>query len=131
MNDEDNKLVEERRQKLSALRARGNPYPNDFRKQDFAQALHSRHGERTKEDLEKSRPPAAVAGRMMLKRVMGKASFATLQDATGRIQVYVVNDLENYEDFKHWDLGDIVGVEGELFKTMKGELTIHARKIRL
>jgi lysyl-tRNA synthetase class 2 len=131
VNDEDNKLVEERRQKLSALRARGNPYPNDFRRQDFAQALHSRHGELAKEDLESSRPEAAVAGRMMLKRVMGKASFATLQDATGRIQVYVVNNLENYEDFKHWDLGDIVGVEGDLFKTMKGELTVHARKIRL
>ena len=67
---------------------------------------------------------------MMLKRVMGKASFATLQDSSGRIQAYVTQDVPGYEDFKHWDLGDIVGVEGMLFKTMKGELTINARKLR-
>ena len=68
---------------------------------------------------------------MMLKRVMGKASFATLQDVSGRIQVYVTQDVPGYEDFKHWDLGDIVGVEGQLFKTKNGELTVHATKIRL
>jgi lysyl-tRNA synthetase class 2 len=68
---------------------------------------------------------------MMLKRVMGKASFATLQDGTGRIQIYVSNEIEGYEAFKHWDLGDIVGVEGHLFKTMKGELTVHARRIAM
>jgi lysyl-tRNA synthetase class 2 len=77
---------------------------------------------------------AVVAGRMMLKRVMGKASFATLQDGSGRIQVYVTSDVtgsEAHEQFKHWDLGDIVGVEGTLFKTQKGELTVHASAIRL
>jgi lysyl-tRNA synthetase class 2 len=68
---------------------------------------------------------------MMLKRVMGKASFATLQDGSGRIQLYIVAELANYEDFKHWDLGDILGVEGHLFKTMKGELTVHASSVRL
>ena len=68
---------------------------------------------------------------MLLKRVMGKASFATLQDGTGRLQAYITQDLAGYEDFKHWDLGDIVGVEGHLFKTMKGELTVHATAIRL
>src|SRR5256885_3460944 len=68
---------------------------------------------------------------MVLKRVMGKASFATLQDGSGRIQIYVSNEIENYEAFKHWDLGDIVGVEGTLFRTMKGELTVHARSVRL
>ncbi|HYX66548.1 MAG TPA: amino acid--tRNA ligase-related protein, partial [Burkholderiales bacterium] len=131
MNDEDNKLIEERRQKLAALRANGVAFPNDFRKRDSAVDLHVRFGESGKEALEQEKPPTAVAGRMMLKRVMGKASFATLQDGTGRIQIYVVNELPNYEDFKHWDLGDIVGVEGHLFKTMKGELTVHATKIRL
>jgi len=68
---------------------------------------------------------------MVLKRVMGKASFATLQDGTGRIQIYVSQEVANYEDFKHWDLGDIVGVQGRVFKTMKGELTVHAEKIVL
>ena len=68
---------------------------------------------------------------MMLKRVMGKASFATLQDGSGRIQAYITQDVPGYEDFKHWDLGDIVGVEGHLFKTMKGELTVHATRIAL
>jgi lysyl-tRNA synthetase, class II len=129
--EEENKLVEERREKLKALRARGSAYPNDFRKNDLADALHRRWAEKSKEELEKQKPSATVAGRMMLKRVMGKASFATLQDGTGRIQVYVTQELPGYEDFKHWDLGDIVGVEGHLFKTMKGELTIHAGRIVL
>src|ERR1700674_403160 len=128
---DDNKLVEERREKLKALRAKGNAYPNDFRKKDLAFQLANLHGEKTKEQLEKEKIPAVVAGRMMLKRVMGKASFATLQDGTGRIQIYISNEVKNYEDFKHWDLGDLVGVEGHLFKTMKGELTIHAQKISL
>jgi lysyl-tRNA synthetase class 2 len=129
--EEDNKLVEERREKLKALRAKGNAYPNDFRRRDLAGALHASFGGNTKEELQKTLPPAAVAGRMVLKRVMGKASFATLQDGSGRIQVYITGDLPGYEDFKHWDLGDIVGVEGHVFKTMKGELTVHARSIRL
>ena len=131
MEQEDNKLVEERREKLKALRAAGPAFPNDWRRADLAGDLARRYGDRTKEELEKTRVTAKVAGRMMLKRVMGKASFATLQDATGRIQIYVVNELKNYEEFKHWDLGDIVGVEGHLFKTMKGELTVHASAIRL
>jgi lysyl-tRNA synthetase class 2 len=129
--EEDNKLVEERREKLKALRAAGNAYPNDFRKKDLAAALHESFSQKTKEELEKPKPSAAVAGRMVLKRVMGKASFATLQDGSGRIQIYVTGDLPGYEDFKRWDLGDIVGVEGHLFKTMKGELTVHANGIRL
>jgi lysyl-tRNA synthetase class 2 len=131
MEAEDNKLVEERREKLRALRAAGVAFPNDFRRRDLAGALLAAHGDKGKEALEQSRAEAGVAGRMMLKRVMGKASFATLQDATGRIQVYVTQDVPGYEDFKHWDLGDILGVEGHLFKTMKGELTIHAKSIRL
>ena len=131
MENEENKLVEERREKLKALRAKGIAYPNDFRRKDFSHALHSQWGEKSKEDLEKQKPQTVVAGRMMLKRVMGKASFATLQDGTGRIQAYITQDVPGYEDFKHWDLGDLLGVEGHLFKTMKGELTVHATKIRL
>jgi lysyl-tRNA synthetase class 2 len=131
MEQEENKLVEERREKLKALRARGNAYPNDFRRKDFSGALHSQWGEKSKEELEKQKAPATVAGRMVLKRVMGKASFATLQDGAGRIQAYITQEVPGYEDFKHWDLGDLVGVEGHVFKTMKGELTVHASKIHL
>ena len=132
--EEENKLVEERREKLAALRAKGGAYPNDFRKKDLAVELQRSFSQKTKEELEQAKPLAAVAGRMVLKRVMGKASFATLQDGSGRIQVYVSNDVtggQSHESFKHWDLGDIVGVEGHVFKTMKGELTVHASAIRL
>jgi lysyl-tRNA synthetase class 2 len=131
MDDNDNKLIEERREKLRALRAKGVAYPNDWHREHLAADLHRGFGQRSKEELEKAAAPARVAGRMMLKRVMGKASFATLQDGSGRIQVYITQEVSGYEDFKHWDLGDIVGVEGHLFKTMKGELTVHAKKIAL
>ena len=129
--EEENKLVEERREKLKSLRAAGQAYPNDFRRKDSALELHQRYGALSKELLEAQKPSAVVAGRMMLKRVMGKASFATLQDGSGRIQVYLTQDAPGYEAFKHWDLGDIVGAEGTVFKTMKGELTVNARAIRL
>jgi lysyl-tRNA synthetase class 2 len=132
--EEENKLIEERREKLTALRAAGVAYPNDFRRRDFASQLLKSHVEKTREELEKNPVSASVAGRMMLKRVMGKASFATLQDGSGRIQIYVSNDLtgeKSHDEFKHWDLGDILGVEGTLFKTNKGELTVQAKKIRL
>jgi len=130
-NNDDNKLIDERREKLKALRAKGVAYPNDFRRKDLAGDLAAKFSSKTKEELEKAKTPASVAGRMMLKRVMGKASFATLQDGTGKIQIYVSNEVENYEAFKHWDLGDLLGIEGFLFKTMKGELTVHAQKISL
>src|SRR3954464_11909010 len=129
--EEENKLIEERRDKLKALRSQGIAFPNDFRRKDFSGDLAARFGQKSKEELEKDKPPATVAGRMVLKRVMGKASFATLQDGSGRIQIYVSNEIENYDAFKHWDLGDIVGVEGWLFRTMKGELTVHAKSLRL
>ena len=131
MEQEENKLIEERREKLKALRAAGQAYPNDFRRKDVAAALHERFSGLSKEDLEQQKPAATVAGRMVLKRVMGKASFATLQDGSGRIQLYVTQDTPGYEAFKHWDLGDIVGAEGAVFKTMKGELTVNAKKVRL
>jgi lysyl-tRNA synthetase, class II len=132
--EDSNKLIEERREKLKALRAAGQAYPNDFRRQDAAAELHERYGALSKEQLEAQKPSAVVAGRMMLKRVMGKASFATLQDGSGRLQVYVTNDgtgADAHEQFKHWDLGDIVGAEGTVFKTMKGELTVNAKRLRL
>ena len=132
--EEENKLIEERREKLKVLRAEGIAYPNDFRRGDFSASLFRAHGEKTKEDLEKEKIPATVAGRMVLKRVMGKASFATLQDQSGRIQLYISNDAtgtDTHERFKHWDLGDIVGASGTLFKTKTGELTVQASSLRL
>ncbi|HKX37122.1 MAG TPA: lysine--tRNA ligase [Burkholderiales bacterium] len=132
--EEDNKLVEERREKLKALRAQGQAFPNDWRPAQHAADLARRYGALDKAALEKEGAKVCIAGRMMLKRVMGKASFATLQDATGRLQVYVANDIAGeaaHEAFKHWDLGDFVGVEGTLFKTNKGELTVNARTLRL
>jgi lysyl-tRNA synthetase class 2 len=132
--EEDNKLIEERREKLKALRAAGIAYPNDFRRRDLASKLIESHAEKTKEALEKSAVAVSIAGRMMLKRPMGKVTFATLQDGSARIQIYVSNDVtgeKRHEEFKHWDLGDIVGVEGTLFKTNKGELTVQAKKTRL
>jgi lysyl-tRNA synthetase class 2 len=132
--EEENKLVEERREKLKALRAQGIAFPNDFRRSDFSGVLLKSHGGKTREDLEKEKIPATVAGRMVLKRVMGKASFATLQDQSGRIQLYIQNDAVGaavHDAFKHWDLGDIVGASGSLFKTKTGELTLQVSALRL
>jgi lysyl-tRNA synthetase class 2 len=132
--EEENKLVEERREKLKALRAQGIAFPNDFRRKDLSSSLHEKYDAKSKEDLDPLKIAATVAGRMVLKRVMGKASFATLQDQTGRIQLYISDDLttkEKHQEFKHWDLGDIVGASGTLFKTKTGELTIQASALRL
>jgi lysyl-tRNA synthetase class 2 len=132
--EEENKLVEERREKLRTLRARGIAFPNDFRRTNLSSELHEKYSAKTKEELEPLKVRATVAGRMVLKRVMGKASFATLQDQSGRIQLYISDDLitkENHQEFKHWDLGDIVGASGTLFKTKTGELTIQAGALRL
>ena len=127
--EDDNKLVDERREKLKALRAAGVAFPNDFRRKDLSVDLLRRFGEKNKQNLEREKPATSVAGRMMLKRPMGKVTFATLQDGAGRIQIYVSSDVtgeKQHEEFKHWDLGDIVGVEGTLFRTNKGELTVQA-----
>ena len=131
---DENRIIAERRKKLAALRVRGPAFPNDFERLNLAAKLDEAYGEAEPEKLQELKPAAVVAGRIMLKRVMGKASFITIQDLSGRIQVYVARDAvgaEVYEDFKHWDIGDIVGVEGHLFKTRTGELTIHAESIRL
>ena len=136
---DENQLIAERRDKLSAMRARqaqGGPvaFPNDFKPAHHADALHTAHGGKTAETLVEEKHTVRIAGRMVLKRVMGKASFATLQDSTGRLQVYVKGEeigVDIYDDFKHWDLGDIVGAEGHVFKTKTGELSVHVTSIRM
>ena len=136
---DENQVIAERREKLKALREaqkQGGPvaFPNDFKPTDHAQSLLEAHGTKEAQQIEAEGQSACIAGRMMLKRVMGKASFATLQDATGRLQIYVTRDSVGealYTDFKHWDLGDIVGCEGTLFKTRTGELSIHVTQLRL
>ena len=136
---DENQLIAERRDKLSAMRARqaqGGPvaFPNDFKPSHHADALHTAHGGKTAETLVEEKHTVRIAGRMVLKRVMGKASFATLQDSTGRMQVYVKGEeigVAIYDDFKHWDLGDIVGAEGHVFKTKTGELSVHVTSIRM
>ena len=121
-------LIEERRKKLKQLRDRGGAYGNSFKPQNNAFKLQEEYGRFSKEDLaEKDVKDISIAGRIVLKRVMGNASFATLRDASGDIQIYVTkNNVDEtvYEDFKTWDLGDIVGVSGALFKTKTDELTI-------
>jgi lysyl-tRNA synthetase class 2 len=136
---DENQLISERREKLKALReaqrqGKGIAFPNDFKPGHRAADLLAHHGAKTPEQLDEHVTLASVAGRMMLKRVMGKASFATIQDATGRFQIYVTRDElgeESYAAFKHWDLGDIIGAEGKLFKTRTGELSLHVTRIRL
>ena len=141
---DDNQLILERREKLKAIRARqaegkGVAFPNDFKPSHKAEQLFDHFQHKTPEELTAANQHAKVAGRMMLKRVMGKASFCTLQDASfgasgGRIQIYVKREdvgEEVYEAFKHWDLGDIVAAEGVVFKTKTGELSIHASSVRL
>ena len=138
MNDQpprdENQVIAERRGKLALLRAAGSAYPNDFRRTALAADLHAAHDGSDNATLEGAPIRVAVAGRMMLKRVMGKACFATLQDMSGRIQLYVTLDGVGeaaLDAFKHWDLGDIVGARGTLFKTRTGELSVRVRELRL
>nr|WP_315225905.1 lysine--tRNA ligase [uncultured Albidiferax sp.] len=141
---DENQLILERREKLKAIRqqqaeGKGVAFPNDFKPSDHAASLFERFNGQSTEELATLGATAKVAGRMMLKRVMGKASFCTLQDASfgdtgGRIQIYVKGEdvgAELYASFKHWDLGDIVAAEGTVFKTKTGELSLHATSIRL
>jgi lysyl-tRNA synthetase class 2 len=136
---DDNQLIAERREKLAAMRAQAKAkgiavFPNDFKPKHRALELQRKHGEVPNEELEPQGITVSVAGRMMLKRIMGKASFATLQDASGRIQLRVTIDgvgADVYEHFKHWDLGDILGAEGTLMRTRTGELTITVTNLRL
>ncbi|MGL6072481.1 lysine--tRNA ligase [Craterilacuibacter sp.] len=131
---DENQIMAERRSKLKALRENGVAFPNDFRRENMAGDLAEKCEGKSKEELEAEKISVVVAGRMMLKRVMGKASFATLQDSSGRIQLYI-NDqsvgADKHNAFKHWDLGDIVGAKGEMFRTNKGELSINVTELRL
>lgn len=124
-----------RREKLAAIRKQGIAFPNDFRRDAISSDLHKLYDEKTNEELIENKITVTVAGRMMMRRIMGKASFVSLQDVAGQIQLYVTRDdlPENYynEQFKKWDLGDIVGAKGYLFKTKTGELSIHCEEIRL
>ena len=128
-------VIEERRKKLEILRSNKKAYINDFLKENYASDIHSQNGTFTKEELvEKNIDNISVAGRVVLMRVMGNASFATIRDSSGDIQIYVSKNtvpLELYEDFKTWDLGDIIGVKGKLFKTRTDELTIEASDVIL
>jgi lysyl-tRNA synthetase class 2 len=132
---EENDIIRHRREKLAALRAAGESFPNDFRRSAYAADLQAKYGDVVKEELEGLKVEASVAGRVMLRRVMGKASFFTLQDASGRIQCYVRREQIGeaaYQKFNDlWDIGDIVGVTGVLFRTNKGELTVEARSARM
>lgn len=133
-NNDENRLIAERRMKLNALRAAGNPYPNDFRRNALAEELQQSYGGHVAEHLLEENVRVQVAGRMMVKRVMGKASFIKLHDRTTQIQVRLERDRLPegvYQDFKKWDVGDIVGAAGTLFKTNTGELTVMADEVRL
>ncbi len=130
-----NNELQSRREKLAALRENGIAFPNDFRRDTTSDKLHAEYGSKENEELESLGIEVTVAGRMMTRRIMGKASFVTLQDMGGRIQLYVARDnlpegVYN-EQFKKWDLGDILGARGKLFKTKTGELSIHCTELRL
>ncbi|HYQ72654.1 MAG TPA: lysine--tRNA ligase [Gammaproteobacteria bacterium] len=135
MTDQDeNSLIAQRRSKLEALRANGNAFPNDFRRNAMAGELHAEYGDLDNAALESAPRRVSVAGRLMAKRIMGKASFAQLQDMSGRIQLFLQRDTLPegvYQAFKGWDIGDILGAEGVLFRTRTGELSVRVEEIRI
>jgi len=128
-------ILEERRRKLEELRAENKAYINDFVPSEHASQLHELYGDLSKEDIEAAKiHDVALAGRIVLKRVMGNASFITIRDGSGDIQIYVSKnniDVDLYKNFKTWDLGDIIGTTGNLFKTKTEELTLEAHSIVL
>jgi lysyl-tRNA synthetase class 2 len=136
---DENTIIAERRAKLAALRKQGVAFPNDFRPQHKAADLQAQYAATPREALDAEPVKVVVAGRMMLKRVMGKASFATIQDGSGkglegRLQLYISNEHTGetaHDAFKHWDLGDILGAEGVLFKTKTDELSVRVTNLRL
>ncbi|MBS9432449.1 lysine--tRNA ligase [Photorhabdus hainanensis] len=130
-----NNELQTRREKLATLRENGIAFPNDFCRENISEDLHAKYDDKTQEELEALNIEVTVGGRMMTRRIMGKASFVTLQDMGGRIQLYVARDdlpegIYN-EQFKKWDLGDILGARGKLFKTKTGELSVHCTELRL
>jgi lysyl-tRNA synthetase class 2 len=131
---DENKLIAERKQKLAELRDAGQAFPNDFRRDAYCTDLQDRFGDKENEVLEADKQYFSVAGRIMLKRIMGKASFTTIQDMTGRLQLYISKEAvgeDVYTSFKKWDIGDIVGARGYVFKTKTGELSVHVEELRL
>ncbi|MCP3667489.1 MAG: lysine--tRNA ligase [Gammaproteobacteria bacterium] len=133
---DENKLIAQRREKLIQIRDRGVAFPNDFRRNVVAGELHAEYGEKSGETLEGLAVRVRVAGRMMSRRIMGKASFAHLQDMSGKIQLFVQRDtlpegFYNQQFKKEWDVGDIIGAEGVLFKTKTGELSVRVDEIQL
>ena len=131
---DENHIIAERREKLAQLRAAGIAFPNDFSPTHLAADLHAHYDSFNKEELATKKIHVKVAGRMVLKRVMGKASFATIQDRSGQIQFFIGDDIcgaETHAAFKHWDLGDFIAAEGFVFKTNKGELSVECSKLRL
>jgi lysyl-tRNA synthetase class 2 len=130
---EVNHLIAERRAKLERLRSRGNAFPNDFRRDSTAEELHLAWGGHPAEWFDSHAVRVTIAGRMMAKRVMGKASFAKLKDRSGLMQVFLQQEVlgDVYEEFKGWDVGDVLGAEGRLFKTKTGELTVKVERLRL
>ncbi len=133
-HQDENKLIAERRRKLAEQREQGNAYPNDFRRNSIAEELHRTFEAHDNDALNEEHVMVAVSGRMMVKRVMGKASFVKLQDRSGQIQLRLERDRLPegvYQAFKKWDVGDIVAARGALFRTQTGELTVLADEVRL
>jgi lysyl-tRNA synthetase class 2 len=133
---DENQLIAQRRSKLQQIRERGEAFPNDFRRNVVAGELHAEYGDKSAEELEAMGVRVQVAGRLMSRRIMGKASFAHVQDMSGRIQLFVQRDalpegVYNAQFKKEWDVGDIVGADGLLFKTKTGELSIRCDEVRL
>ncbi len=133
---DENHLIAERRAKLAALRAQGVAFPNDFKRVDYAGDLQAEYADAeqwTSEALEALPRTVALAGRLMAKRVMGKASFAQVMDESGKIQLFLQGNVlgDAYEAFKSFDVGDIVAVEGGLTRTRTGELSVKAASLRL
>ncbi|MDN5873371.1 MAG: OB-fold nucleic acid binding domain-containing protein, partial [Sinobacteraceae bacterium] len=131
---DDNHIIADRRNKLAELRDQGKAYPNAFRRDTLAEHLHGTYGQRSADSLTEETQSFALAGRLMAKRVMGKASFARLQDMSGQIQLFLKQNVlgeEIYQAFKHMDVGDIVGVRGTLMKTRTGELSLRVAELEL
>ncbi len=128
--EEENRLIAQRREKLNALREKRNAFPNDFRREDLAADIHAAHGEKDKETLAGEDIPACVAGRIIRKR----GPFLVIQDVSGQIQLYLnIKEFPEEEktEIKSWDLGDIIGATGKVFRTDKGELSVRIEQVRL
>ena len=134
IDQDENQIIGLRRKYLSELRELGKPFPNDFRRTFLSADLHEKFRNSTKDSLSDLDLNVSIAGRIVLRRLMGKASFVTVQDVSGRIQLYARQDHLSetvYEDFKRWDIGDIIGASGVLMRTNKGELSLEVKEIRL